>query len=237
MIVSINSSYWHFSEHVSSLLQKMHNWLHEKDPCWEEKVSAQIGVIGRLWFLIGNRYIKNKNVIFFEIPDYPEFAAKNVWPLIKENPDLLDYFPDFKDTQLPEKEFLYGILCSLNPDVVRELVATGVKNRSPLKQEDKSELIEVTKNLKDSILSLYSMKSKYCLKPTLGASQLPKEDPTICSRNFQSWMWTENPQGNMKLTLQSLLTIDLQMKDMARMRQMRRIRIIAIWIKQRLSMN
>ena len=71
-----------------------------------------------------------------------------------------------------------------------ELVATGVKNISSLEQEDNSDLIEVIKDSKDSILSLYYMKSKYCLKPTLYASQIPKKYPTICSRNLQSWMWT-----------------------------------------------
>ena len=52
------------------------------------------------------------------------------------------------------------------PDAVRELVATGVKNRSPLEQDDKGNLIEVTEELKDAILSLYSMKSKYFKQQT-----------------------------------------------------------------------
>ena len=46
----------------------------------------------------------------FEIPSYPELATKHVWPLIKENHDLLFYFPDLKDNQLPEKDFMYGII-------------------------------------------------------------------------------------------------------------------------------
>ena len=57
-----------------------------------------------------HRYFKNRQVIYFEILDYPELAVKNIWPLVKENSDLLLNFPDFKETQLPEKEFLYGVL-------------------------------------------------------------------------------------------------------------------------------
>ena len=39
------------------------------------------------------------------------------------------YFPDMKETQFPEKVFMYGILSTLKPDAVRELVASGMKNR------------------------------------------------------------------------------------------------------------
>ena len=69
-------------------------------------------------------------------------------------------------TQLPEKEYLYGILWTIMSDAVRELVATGVKNRSQLEQDDKGNFIEVTEELKDAILSLYSMKSKYFKQQT-----------------------------------------------------------------------
>ena len=96
----------------------------------------------------------------FEIPSYPELATKHVWPLIKENHDLLFYFPDLKDNQLPEKDFMYGIIWTLLPDAVRELIAGCVKNRSPVEQDDKADLVEISEELKDSILSMFTMKSK-----------------------------------------------------------------------------
>ena len=104
--------------------------------------------------------MKNKNIIFFEIPDYPELAVKNVWPLVKENEDLLKFFHDFKPSQLPEKEFMYGVLSSIRPDGVRELVAQSVKLRSSSTQEENDDLIEVTCELKRDISQLFSMKSK-----------------------------------------------------------------------------
>ena len=106
------------------------------------------------------RYLKNRNIIYFKIPAYPELEPKNVWPLINQNEDLMEYFPDLKPSQLPEKEFLYGIMCTLRPDGVRQLVAAGVKNRSPESPEDHGELIEITVELKDAIMNLFAMKSK-----------------------------------------------------------------------------
>ena len=111
--------------------------------------------------LLSFRHFKNKKVIFFEIPDYPELAVKRVWPLVKENKDLLICFPDLKPSQLPEKEFLYGILCTLMPDEVRELIVNCLKNKSPAAQESKEDRVEVTEEFKELLLSLYAMKSKY----------------------------------------------------------------------------
>ena len=112
------------------------------------------------YFTFAFRFIKNKHIVYFEIPKYPELATKNIWPLVKENEDLMIYFPDLKASQLPEKEFMYGILSTLRPDAIREIIASSLKNRSPIEQEDKGDLVEVSNELKDSITSLFSMKSK-----------------------------------------------------------------------------
>ena len=95
------------------------------------------------------------------------------------NHDLLAYFPDYKSTQLPKKEFLYGTLCTLMPEAVRELIATSVKNRSPSLQEDKNELVKITKELKDELYGLYSMKSKQYSQLNKDWKQPQKVEQTI----------------------------------------------------------
>ena len=70
------------------------------------------------------------------------------------------YFPDLEDNQLPEKEFMYGVLSTLHPDAVRDMVAEGMKKRAPIMEEDNGELVEVWGELKDSINCLFEMKSK-----------------------------------------------------------------------------
>ena len=137
----------------------MHSWFYEENSCWQKEVIS-LQNLNELIYDLLYRYLKNKQVIYFTIPCYPELEPKNVWPLIKDNNDLIDYFPDLKPSQLPEKEFLYGILCTLRPDGVRQLVETGVKNRSLAAEENKDELIEVTVELKEAIMGLFSMKSK-----------------------------------------------------------------------------
>ena len=48
-----------------------------------------------------------------------------------------------KETQFPEKEFMYGILSKLKPDAVRELVASWMKNSWSATQDDHDDLVEV----------------------------------------------------------------------------------------------
>ena len=79
------------------------------------------------------------------------------------NSSLLAYFPDFKDCQLSEKDFMYGIIWTLSPDAVREMVAEWVKNSSPVMKDDKVDLVEISKELKESILNLFAVKSKLFL--------------------------------------------------------------------------
>ena len=84
-----------------------------------EKIQT-INFIWLMWRLITLiRCLRNRQVIFFEIPKYPEMRVKNVWSLIQENEDLLSYFPDLKPSQLPEKDFMYGIMNTLEPEGVR----------------------------------------------------------------------------------------------------------------------
>ena len=106
------------------------------------------------------RYITNKDVVHFEIPKYPELAVKNVWQLIKTNEVLFAYFPDLKESQFPEKEYMYGVISTIKPDAVRELVAEGMKSRWPVAQDDHSDLVEVSGDLKHAITNLFSIKSK-----------------------------------------------------------------------------
>ena len=56
---------------------------------------------------------------------------------------------------------MFGILSTLNPDAVRELVATGMKNKRADVQDDQGDLVEVCGELKGAVLDLYTMKSKF----------------------------------------------------------------------------
>ena len=87
-------------------------------------------------------------------------SVKSVLPLTQENDDLVKFLHDLKDRQLPEKEFLFGVLSTLMSDEVRMLLFEATKKRAPAKSEDYSNLIEISKEFAEQIDSLLSMKSK-----------------------------------------------------------------------------
>ena len=62
---------------------------------------------------------KISNVNFKET--WPEFAIKNVWPLVKSDQLIVNHLPchDIEKKQYPDRKFFWGVLNSLRPDWVK----------------------------------------------------------------------------------------------------------------------
>jgi hypothetical protein len=58
----------------------------------------------------------------FPVPKYKELGTKIVWGYVKEVPELLIYFPDFKETEIPDHSFLWGILGTLRQKACQDLL-------------------------------------------------------------------------------------------------------------------
>ena len=55
---------------------------------------------------------------------------------------------------------MYGILSTLKPDAVRELEASGMKNRWSAAQDNHGDLVEVSGELQHAVMNPFSIKSK-----------------------------------------------------------------------------
>ena len=75
---------------------------------------------------------------------------------MKENEDLMIYFPYLKESKIPEKEFMYGIFSTFRPDGIQKFI----NKRSPIGQDYRSYLIKVWGESKESISYLFTIKSK-----------------------------------------------------------------------------
>ena len=84
-----------------------------------------------------------KDVIAFPIPRYKELSTKTVWGYTKELPDLVAYFPDMNDNELPDRAFLWGVLGTLRTDAWKKLLEDARKVRSKDSEESKEEWIEI----------------------------------------------------------------------------------------------
>ena len=70
------------------------------------------------------------------------------------------YMSDYKDDQLLEREFFFGVLCTLYPRDVHELVQAAYKTRQLHYTKATDESIEMTADVKAQIDKILSYKSK-----------------------------------------------------------------------------
>ena len=82
-----------------------------------------------------------------------------MWNLIKVNDEIMEYFPEYEDNQLPERTFMFTILCTLKGDTMKNTIKTARTNRSANLIEDEMNLISINSILKDELFSLPILKS------------------------------------------------------------------------------
>ena len=78
------------------------------------------------------------------MPEFDELSVKNLWAKWKENEFILQYIPNYPASQLPEKDFLFGVVGTLYPDEIRKSVDKAFQNRHLHYNKEESEQIEIT---------------------------------------------------------------------------------------------
>ena len=70
----------------------------------------------------------------------------------------MQYFPDYKANQLPNREFMFGILATFRFDIINNMVQIARKNRSMKAPTDESNLVHITKAFYDEIKDVATQK-------------------------------------------------------------------------------
>ena len=94
------------------------------------------------------------------VPKYKELSVKKIWEFVKDEEDIMVYFPDYKETELLPRDFLITILTTYNKEAMAELVTQARNKRSITLDSNNDNLIEITQEIKDSIQNSNIMKSK-----------------------------------------------------------------------------
>ena len=66
--------------------------------------------------------LKQKDVVIIDIPKYEERSIKIVWHLVKDNDDFLEYFPDYSNKQVSDRDFIFSLLWSFRFNVIQKMV-------------------------------------------------------------------------------------------------------------------
>ena len=85
---------------------------------------------------------------------------KNIWEYIREVEEIYQYFPDYTEKQLSERDYLFAIVSTLRPDSLDSLVSDARKKRSLNENPKLEDFVEITKSFKEEINNVLTQKSK-----------------------------------------------------------------------------
>ena len=71
-----------------------------------------------------------------EVPRYKEIKAKTIWEQAKTKPNILKYFPDFKENKLPQKQYLFNVINTVEPNSMYNYIKKIKKEREAVLIEE-----------------------------------------------------------------------------------------------------
>ena len=71
--------------------------------------------------------------------------------------------PDYKNSDFPERDFLFEILSTMYPHETYEMIKNAYKERHMHYEEGDSEMVEITQKIYDHIKDVLAYKSKFIL--------------------------------------------------------------------------
>ena len=100
-------------------------WLPEKKKCSK-------GFLAKV--LSGQKELfESREIVQYNFKEsWPEFAIKNVWHLVNDEPELLKYLPDddIEKKQYPDRNFFWGVLSTVREEWTKNYIDEVVANRN-----------------------------------------------------------------------------------------------------------
>ena len=119
----------------------------------EKQVNWFILFIIRLW--------NCRKWLSFSVPKYAELKVEDLWNIVKQDDELFCYFPDYEQSQLPERSFILKILWTLREDDMRNLIQQARSNRSTIHSNSEDQLIAMKPDIRDEFFKTLPQKSKF----------------------------------------------------------------------------
>ena len=83
-------------------------------------------------------HLKQNEVIRLDIPNYQELSVKNLYEDAMKDPVLSKYLPTKEQlsNKLPEREFFFGVLCTLRKQYMQDIISEASKKRFKVEDDD-----------------------------------------------------------------------------------------------------
>ena len=104
--------------------------------------------------------LKKNSVVEVIVPKFQEFSVEDIWPMVRDVPDLIKFFPDFKYKEKCDRRYMFQVLASIRYDEIFNMIKNARKNKSLLENNDEAETIIIHNDLLDEINSVMTQKGK-----------------------------------------------------------------------------
>ena len=72
------------------------------------------------------------------VPKFDEVSVKKIWPMIKEDPDVLIYFPDeYPKGREPDRQYTFNVLNTIRPEFLKNAIEHAYKVRNAVTDQSK----------------------------------------------------------------------------------------------------
>ena len=71
------------------------------------------------------------------IPRFEELSIKRIMPLIKDDPDVVKYYPDafFEEGVVADRRYFFDVLATIRPDYVKDMVEHAFTQRGTIETD------------------------------------------------------------------------------------------------------
>lgn len=56
------------------------------------------------------------------VPKYPELKVSSFWKKVQSVSEYRSYFPDYKEGKLPQRDYLFNLLHTIDPELVENAI-------------------------------------------------------------------------------------------------------------------
>ena len=87
-------------------------------------------------------------------------SIQNVWPLIKGVDDFIVFFPDYNNSHMPDRDYMYSILATKRNEELQNMIDNARRNRAKKFQKIDDEVVYIKKDIYKEIESVIAGKCR-----------------------------------------------------------------------------
>ena len=85
-----------------------------------------------------NKLIKMSALRSINVPKFDEVSVKKIWPLIKQDPYVLIYFPgEYAKGREPDRKYTFDVLNTIRPDYFKNMIEHAFIVRNSITEDGK----------------------------------------------------------------------------------------------------